>query len=274
MSVITIARGTLSGGQATAERVAARLGYPCLGREELIERASRFGVPGPRLAQILETTPNLWERLSESREAYIAYLQAAMADLAEAGNLVYHGQLGQELLKGVRPLVKVRVIAPMEYRITAAMAAQRLDRQAAIEYIQRADEDRLKRTRFFFGVDWRDPSLYDLVINLDQMSEDTAAELIVTLPHSSPWGTPQGELELERHLRDFVVASRVRVALMVNGWAVRVQARDGLVKLSGEVQLLPSEELDDVMSLAASVPGVREVNLDEVRPRILPFLPL
>src|SRR5438105_760325 len=99
------------------------------------------------------------------------------------------------------------------------------------------------------------------------MSEDTAAELIVALAHRSPWSTSQ--VELETHLRDFVLASRVRVALIVNGWSVQVQARDGVVQLAGEVQLLPSEEMDDVVALASSVPVVREVNLDRVQPRIL-----
>jgi cytidylate kinase len=269
MAIITIARGSLSGGQATAERVAARLGYPCVGREELIEQASSFGVPGPRLAEVLETTPNVWERLTESREAYIAYLQAAMADLAEPGDLVYHGQLGQELLKGVEPLVKVRVIAPMEYRIAAAMTAQHLDRDAAIDYIERADQDRLKRTRFFFGVDWREPSLYDLVINLDQMSEDTAAELIVHLAQSPPWHTAQ----IEGSLRDFAIASRARVALIVNGWALRVSARDAVVHLAGEVQLLATEKLEDVIAVATSVPGVREVQVEDVQIRVMDLLP-
>jgi cytidylate kinase len=270
MAIITIARGTLSGGQATAERVAARLGYPCVGREELIEQGSRLGVPGPRLAHALETTPNVWERLTESREAYIAYLQAAMADLAESGDLVYHGQLGQELLKGVEPLVKVRVIAPMAYRIAAAMAAQHLDRDRAIDYIEHADQDRLKRTRFFFGVDWRDPALYDLVINLDQMSEDAAAELIVRLAQSPPWSTSQ----LQQPLRDFGIASRVRVALMVNGWSLRVSTTNGVVHLAGEVQLLASEKLEDVTAVGTSVPGVREVRMDDVQIRVIDMLPM
>lgn len=273
MAIITIARGSLSGGQATAERVAARLSYACVGREELIERGSRFGVPGPRLCQILETTPNVWERLTESREAYITYLQAAMADLAESGDLVYHGQLGQELLKGVAPLVKVRVIAPMKYRIAAAMAAQHLDRNGAVEYIARADQDRLKRTRFFFGVeDWRDPSLYDVVINLDQMSEDAAAEVIVHLAQSPPWSTAQAELE--ERLQNFALASRVRVALLVNGWTLRVTAFEGNVTLAGDVELLATEKLEDVLGVAASVPGVTEVLADAVHLRVIDFLPL
>ena len=45
MPIVAIARGSLIGGQATAERVARLLGVPAVGRETLIELASKFGVP-------------------------------------------------------------------------------------------------------------------------------------------------------------------------------------------------------------------------------------
>ncbi|HVA23276.1 MAG TPA: hypothetical protein VMW62_02700 [Chloroflexota bacterium] len=56
MPIVAIARGSLIGGQATAERVARLLGVPAVGRETLIELASKFGVPGPRLAHLLDTS--------------------------------------------------------------------------------------------------------------------------------------------------------------------------------------------------------------------------
>src|SRR5919197_611039 len=51
MSIITISRGSFSGGQALAERVAQRLGYSCLSREVLVEAAATYGVPESTLAQ-------------------------------------------------------------------------------------------------------------------------------------------------------------------------------------------------------------------------------
>ena len=47
MSIITISRGTASGGQALAERVAEKLGWPCLSNEVIIEAAKRYNVPDP-----------------------------------------------------------------------------------------------------------------------------------------------------------------------------------------------------------------------------------
>ena len=44
MAIITISRGTFSGGQSLAEYVAGKLGYRCLAREVLIEAARQYGV--------------------------------------------------------------------------------------------------------------------------------------------------------------------------------------------------------------------------------------
>lgn len=45
MPIITISRGTLSGGRTTAECLAGTLGYPCVGRDSLQEAAGKLGAP-------------------------------------------------------------------------------------------------------------------------------------------------------------------------------------------------------------------------------------
>lgn len=60
MSIITISRGSLSGGQELAERVARRLGYRCISREVLVEAAAKFGVPELKLSEYLEKMPGFW----------------------------------------------------------------------------------------------------------------------------------------------------------------------------------------------------------------------
>src|SRR5438270_8917021 len=121
MSVITISRGSLSGGQELAEHVAQRLGYRCVSREVLIEAAAKYGIPEPKLDELFEKKPSFWEWLTRSRERYLVFIQAAMCEFAQAGNYVYHGHAGQQLLPGVRHVLKVRLIAPPDRRIRSAM---------------------------------------------------------------------------------------------------------------------------------------------------------
>src|SRR5918999_4782022 len=57
MSIITISRGTASGGQALAERVAAKVRWPCLSNEVIVEAAKRYNVPEPELVKAFEKAP-------------------------------------------------------------------------------------------------------------------------------------------------------------------------------------------------------------------------
>ncbi len=78
MSIITISRGSLSGGQALAEGVAGRLGYSCVSREVLVEAAATYHVPEPKLANFFDQMHSVWERLTTSRRLYLLVIKATM----------------------------------------------------------------------------------------------------------------------------------------------------------------------------------------------------
>src|SRR5512143_749415 len=110
MSIITISRGTFSGGEALAKRVAERLRYRCLGRETNLETAAqRYMVPAEELSAAMEKRPSFWERMLGERAAYLAFVRAALCEEARAGRLVYHGYIGQLLLAGISHVIRVRV---------------------------------------------------------------------------------------------------------------------------------------------------------------------
>src|SRR5574341_216362 len=140
MAIITISRGAFSGGQALAERVASVLGYRCVSREVLIEASERYGIPEAKFTEVLETAPHWWERWQESLRLYRIVLQAAMCEVAQGGNLVYHGHAGQELFPGIGHVLKVYLTAPMSYRVQQVRSRQGLSESAALEYIEQVDK--------------------------------------------------------------------------------------------------------------------------------------
>jgi hypothetical protein len=71
---------------------------------------------------------------------YLTFVQAAMCEYAEYGHLVYHGHAGHELLPGISHVLKVRLVAPLEFRIRAVMERDpRLDRKGATRYISQVE---------------------------------------------------------------------------------------------------------------------------------------
>lgn len=240
MSIITISRGTASGGQALAERVSAKLGWPCLSNEVIVEAAKRYGVPEPELVKAFEKAPTFWEKLTASRRVYLTFVQAAMCEFAQRGNLVYHGHAGHELLPGISHVLNVRLVAPLEYRIRVVMERNRLDRRGALRYINQVDEERTSRMRYLFGIDWRDPQLYDLVLNLNKLAIETACDMVV---QAVQWAEFQPTEDSRRALDNLALSSRIRAALAAqprtSAFDVGVQAAEGVVTLTGS---LPSEE--------------------------------
>jgi cytidylate kinase len=179
VAIITISRGTLSGGRATAECLARALNYPCVGREILQEAAKKLGASEEDLSGKLEATPSRWARLTQERKTYLLAVQTALAEHCTTGEVVYHGLAGQFLLRELPGVLAVRLIAPLEMRMRALMDSHhRMTHKAAEEFIQDVDEDRRRWVKLMYRADVEDPSLYDLTINLQSISLETACEII------------------------------------------------------------------------------------------------
>lgn len=255
MPIITISRGAFSGGRVLAERVAAILGYRCVSREVIVEASKRYGVPEAKFTEILERVPRWWERWRESLRLYRIVLQAAMCEVAQGGNLVYHGHGGQELFPGIRHVLKVYLTAPMAYRIEQVRARQRLDESAARQYIEQVDKTRTRRLQAVFGADWQDPSRYDLVLNIAQMTLETSSHLIVEAARRDDY---QPTAASEQAFRDLTIAARVQAALVVSPktrhLTINVQVEQGEVHLSG---ILAQSELEQ--TIVHSVEGIAGV---------------
>lgn len=259
MSVIAISRGTFSGGETLARRVAERLQYSCLSREANLEAAAqRYLVPADELAAALEKRPSFWERMLGERAAYLAFVRATLCEHARGGRLVYHGYLGQLLLAGVSHVISVRVIAAADFRVQAAQRQQACSREEALAYIAKADKERREWTRFLFEVDWEDPHLYDVVLNLSRMSLEAACETVAQLTERDEFQPNPASLKA---MEDLTLQSQVSAALATDfrtrGAELRVTADDGTVTVTGRSRW--PEVADAVPDVVRRVAGVKAV---------------
>ena len=260
MAVITISRGSFSGGRMLGERLAAKLGYRCVDRDAMVERAAASGVSAQELLDALLTAPNLLERLRHTRYKYLALLQAALAEEVQSGNVVYHGNAGHLLLQGGGPVLCARVIAPREFRIAMAMGALRRSRDEAIAYVERVDEERRQWTRYLYGVEWEDISIYDVIINLEQLGIEQACEILAGMGKRRCF---EATTECQEQMENLVLASRVKARLaLVEATAhleFEVAAAGGRVTI--QANLSSPQEIVDARRIAESTPGVRSVDL-------------
>jgi cytidylate kinase len=254
MTIVTISRGSFSGGVAVAKLVAERLGIPCVSREKVRDAEHEGGAlesPGATL----EEPPRFWQKTPGKLPAHLNRLRARMLEQAVAGAFVYHGQAGHLLLGGVDHVLRVRVGAGEEYRVRAAMADFGLSEDEARKYVKTLDAQLKKWTKFLYGVDWEDPLLYDLVLRVDRVGVEGAADTIVRmteLPQFRPTD------ESRKAYDDLVMSTRVWEALSDDARTrsanVRVGSDGGDVFVTGSADGVTVVDAIDVV--AAAVPGV------------------
>jgi cytidylate kinase len=259
MAVVTVSRGAGSQGQAFARHLADRLGYELVSREDVVQAAAKSGVPAERLQKALLEAPGFWDRLTLDRKRYLAFVQAALAGRAAGDRIVYEGNAGHLLLRGVSHVVCIRLLAPLSHRVQTAVETLGMSHDAAVHYIESSDHERESWTRFLYGVDWLDPALYDVTLNLRTLGIEGAVEAAFAVVRQDEF---QPSAASRRAMENLLLTSRVMAALAADdetaAAGVQVQADDGLVSLRGRVR--PARMVDAVLGVVGRVEGVKAID--------------
>jgi cytidylate kinase len=224
--------------------------------QDALDAAKRYGISNEDMYRGLDMPANFFERFSRRKERYILAMQATLGELMADGNGIYCGLAGQFIFHGLCGVFKVRLVAPMEYRINATISNLRLSHDEAVRYIKEADERRTKWGRQMFGVDLNNPDLYDLVVNLEHMNLDTAADMITGIINRTEFPD-----DCQRQFQDFALEKRVRAALRFNSIftseSIEIVTRDGIVTLSGSRSF--EESHAEIVDFVSRVKGVEKV---------------
>jgi cytidylate kinase len=261
MPIITISRGTKSGGMALAEALAKRLDCPCLSREILLESARRYNIDEATLQAELSRPPSLWQRLAKERHRYLIFVRCSLLQAATQGDFVYHGHAGQIFLEGIRHVLKVRIEAPFERRVRALMQERQLDHDAAVAQIERVDAGRRRWVSFLYGKEWDDPAFYDIIINLANISIESACDIVAHMAERSDFQPTDASLE---RLIDMSLECEVLAGLAADDklWDqdLTVSARHGAVTVRGCVKNQKHRKL--VEQIVPQVKGVQTCDID------------
>ncbi len=178
MAVITISRGSYSRCKEIAEKVADKLGYKCISRDLILEVSKDYNIPEIKLVHAIHDAPKIFDRLNRNKKKYIAFIKSALLDHLKEDNIVYHGLAGHFFVKDVPHVLKVRVIADMEERIRLEMERLCIDAHKAERILKMDDKERREWSKDLYGINTADPSLYDLVVHINQLTVDDAVDMI------------------------------------------------------------------------------------------------
>lgn len=260
MPVITVSRQLGSLGTEIAQRVAEILQYEFIDKEKIGMALASYGLPEPELEKFDEKKPPLWDSLQIQRRKFLHFIQAVIYDFAQKGRVIIAGRGGQVLLKDLPGVLHLRIMAPFEVRIRRLMEQQREDEKQTARILRRSDRDSAGFIRSLFDVDWDDPALYDLVINTQKLSVETAVKMILEAVRSPE--IQEGGKRAEEKVIDLALIQKVEATLLgIMGVDIRhinIQVERGSVTLRGAVS--SAKEKDNCQEAVSRLEGVQKVD--------------
>jgi cytidylate kinase len=229
MSIVIISRGSFSHGKEVAEKLAAKLGYACISREIILEASKHFNIPEIRLTRAIHDAPSILERFTYGKERYVTYVREALLHHLQQDKVVYHGLAGHFFVPGISHVLKVRILADLDDRVAEEMRRQGSSAAAARALLQHDDEERYRWSYHLYGIDTRDPSLYDLVVHIKTLTTDDAAEVSqCALNRPCFRTTPESQKAMDKLL----LAAQAQAALIQEIPSARVEVQDGELVVS------------------------------------------
>jgi cytidylate kinase len=207
VAIITISRELAALGDETAQELAKILGYRFVDKRTLEERIKSCGAAGRKFEKYDERKPSFWASLSQDRDDYLHYLKTAMLTEAAEGGCVFIGRGAGAVFRGIPGVLAVFLVAPGDIRSERVKSYFHCDDKRARQIIDQSDSDRAGFLRYFFDVEWKNPSNYDLVLNTGSLHPMSAAEIIKF--HRDHVITAETEARNTARLRELTLGQQV-----------------------------------------------------------------
>jgi len=202
--VITISREVGSGGGTVGRKLAEKLGVNYSDKRLLKELEEKFNLTSEGIEHLKKKKKNwftdLFNQVSPSNKTSFKvgnytfsreYKEAVTVEdifdaekeilnaFADEGSCVIAGRSAFFVLKDRPNKVDIFITASKEHRIARIMAKQGMTREEAIELMEKTDKGRENYVQRYTGLSRYDMRNYDIILDMDYLTEDEAVEKIV-----------------------------------------------------------------------------------------------
>ena len=203
--VVTISREIGSGGRTVGRKLAEKLGVRYSDKDLINALREKFNLtashieelksekknwladfihwvaPVPKAQNIVDTDSKFIQEFRSNvttNDVFKAEMEI-LEGIAEEGSCVIAGRSGFFVLEDHPNKVDVFITASREHRVVRVMHKQNLNEEQAAAVIDSVDKSRENYIKRFTGTSRYDARNYDLVINMDPLTEDEAVDLII-----------------------------------------------------------------------------------------------
>ena len=261
MPLVAMTREMGSLGKDVAAGLAARSNRKVVYQEIIEPLANKMRLRKSHVERFLEGKSGIWERLTTDRTSLSIFTaDETFRFLRDGSTAVIRGWGAAHLLKDVPHVVRVRICAPLEIRVTRMMQRLATENRAAIESeIQLSEEAHSAITRRHFGVNWKDAEHYDLVLCTERLSVDECVEEVASMMQKKCFQeTPESMRKLANLALEWSVRSALRRDERTADASFTVECTDAVAKLAGVVDT--QAEASAAGEVAGAVEGVKSVD--------------
>ena len=162
-------------------------------------------------------------------------------------------------VRDVPHALKVRVLADMEDRVRLEMERKNIGAEEARKILVKDDEERRRWSERLYGIDTADPSLYDLVVHIKQLTVDDAVDMIcdcVSKPHFKT--TP----ESQRMIEDLALSAAINKALLDVGSDITACVDNGVAHIETEAAVGAEESLvKEIREVIETFEDIKDVKI-------------
>jgi len=259
MSILSFFNGTFCGKENILKEISREHGLRTVTDLDLIQEASRLsGIPERKISRAFLEKTSVFNKFTHEKERAIAYLRMALAKTLSETDFLVDGFSSMLIPAPVTHVLRICLIADTASRVSRAATEKQISEKEAAAQVRRDDEIAGAWCDSLFKVqDPWDPSLYDIIIPTDKMGAKDAVALVSDNLKSEVIKPTRSS---QKVAGDFLLAAEVEVALVKEGHAVGVSARDGLVSLTIHNNVLMLGRLEEELkSIAGQVDGVENV---------------
>ena len=168
-SIITVSREVESYGDEIAEKLSQKLKMELLGKEKFVSL----------LRDISSQFPTDPPEDEKERDRWIIEVGSFLSRRAVKKPFILVGRGGQKILENCPFAFHILVVASQVTRLRRTMEKYQQDEVTASRILAEQDQQRERFLRQTFGIDWRDPVYYHLVVNTDFYGVNEATDLIL-----------------------------------------------------------------------------------------------
>ena len=196
--VITINREVGTGGRTVGRKLAEKLGVKYCDKAVIDGLTQKFGLSPERIEEIKAQKKSWWNDINNYYQTLISSASMPMdaetkldnasmfetekrilQELATESSCVVAGRTGFIVFREWPNHLNIFIQASMEHRVQRVMYRQNVSEQEARDIIAKMDASREAYIKKYENTSRYDTRNYQLVISMDDLSEDDAVEIIM-----------------------------------------------------------------------------------------------